>query len=246
MGLAGAAQVAKLERTRTFTGPAFQADHIIEPAALVAKLTAPTDPVAQALRLTLPAKVRNNLSADSVPDLGPETSQVLARSLNKLAQGPSLYDSERFPDKILSPETLELKDRKLSGKKLAQFNRLLLHDAFPGEISTKPKTETVWLATSRDAEKLGPEDFLATIRQYWGIENGSHQRLDCSGMEDRLRVRNPNAVTVLGLFQRFSTTLFVAWAQKQPNKRDRTYPTWQELHNGNRWRMIHQVVKPPS
>ena len=222
------------------------ADHIINPASLAAKLAAPQDQPAQALRSILPAKVRKKLFPADAADLGPGISQALARALNKLAQGPSLYDPERFPDKILSPETLELKDQALSGKKLAQFNRLLLRDAFPEEISTEPKTETVWLATSREAEKLGTEDFLATNRQYWGIENGDHQRLDCSALEDPLRVRNPNAATVLGLFHRFIITLFVAWAKKQPNQRDRTYPTWQSIHDGNRWRIIHQVVEPPS
>ena len=54
---------------------------------------------------------------------------------------------------------------------------------------------------------LGVEDFLRTNRDYWGIENGAHQRLDCSAMEDRLRVRDQNAATVLGLFHRMSLTL---------------------------------------
>ena len=246
VGLAGAQQLAKLERTRVFTGPSFVADHIINPSSLVAKLSAPQDLPTQALRSTLPAKVRKKLFTGDGADLGPGTSLALAQALNKLAKGPSLYDPNRFPDKILSPETLELKDQKLYGKKLAQFNRLLLCDAYPEELSTGPKTETVWLATSREAEKLGPEDFLENNRQYWGIENGDHQRLDCSALEDRLRVRNPNAVTVLGLFHRFSITLFVAWAKKQPNQRDRTFPTWQSLHDGNRWRMIRQVAGPPG
>ena len=222
------------------------ADHIINPSSLVAKLSAPQDLPTQALRSTLPAKVRKKLFTGDGADLEPGTSLALAQALNKLAKGPSLYDPNRFPDRVLSPETLELKDQKLHGKKLAQFNRLLLCDAFPEELSTGPKTETVWLATSREAEKLGPEDFLENNRQYWGIENGDHQRLDCSALEDRLRVRHPNAVTVLGLFHRFSISLFVAWAKKQPNQRDRTFPTWQSLHDGNRWRMIRQVAGPPG
>lgn len=246
MGLAGAEQLAKLERTRHFTGPAFVADHFLKPAALGAKLSAPQDPLAQALQASLPAKVRKKLFPADATELAPEILQALARAFNQLAQGPSLYESKRFPDSILSPETLALKGQKLTGKKSAQFNRLLLCDAFPEEISTEPKTETVWLATSRALAQLGPEEFLATHRQYWGIENGDHQRLDCSALEDRLRVRNPNAATVLGLFHRFSITLFVAWAKKQPNQRDRTYPTWQSLHDGNRWRIIRQVVDPPS
>ena len=187
MGLAGAQQLAKLQRTRTFTGPDFVADPIVNPQSLVAKLSAAQDPSTLALRSTLPAKVRKMLFGEAVGDLG--TALALAKALNKLAKGPSLYNPERFPDQILSPKTLALKDQRLKGTRLAQFNRMLLCDAFPQEISTEPKTETIWLVTSLEPEKLRAEDFLLKNRQYWGIENGAHQRLDCSALEDRLRLR---------------------------------------------------------
>lgn len=181
------------------------------------------------------------LFGEAVGDLG--TALALAKALNKLAKGPSLYNPERFPDQILSPKTLALKDQRLKGTRLAQFNRMLLCDAFPEEISTEPKTETIWLVTSLEPEKLRAEDFLLKNRQYWGIENGAHQRLDCSALEDRLRVRDTNAATVLGLFHRVSLTLFMAWAKKQPSVRDRTFPTWQALQAANRWNMIRQVAR---
>lgn len=246
MGLAGAAQLAKLQRTRTCTGPSFVADHILKPDSLAAKLSAPQDDLSKALRSTLPAKVRKTLLAADAAEVGAITSLALAQALNKLAKGPSLYDPARFPDRVLSPETLELKGRTLQGKKLAQFNRLLLRDAFPEEISTAPKTETVWLVTNREAGQLGAEDFLGTNRDYWGIENGAHQRLDCSAMEDRLRVRDHNAATVLGLFHRVSLTLFMAWAKTRRAQRERTYPTFQSEHEGNRWRMIRRVTEAPA
>lgn len=246
MGLAGAAQLAKLQRTRTYTGPSFVADHILKPDSLAAKLSAPQDDLSKALRSTLPAKVRKTLLATDAAEVGATISLALAQALNKLAKGPSLYDPARFPDQVLSPETLELKGRTLQGKKLAQFNRLLLRDAYPEEISTAPKTETLWLVTNREAGQLGVEDFLGTNRDYWGIENGAHQRLDCSAMEDRLRVRDQNAATVLGLLHRMSLTLFMAWAKTQRAQRDRTYPTFQSEHEGNRWRIIRQVTQAPA
>ena len=87
----------------------------------------------------------------------------------------------------------------------------------PKEIDTEPKPELDWLATSREPDKMGPEAFLGNNRQYWGIENGTHQRLDCSALEDRLRIHDRNAVAVLGLFHRMSISLFMAWADKQSN-----------------------------
>ena len=129
---------------------------------------------------------------------------------------------------------------------LARFNRLLLRDAYPKEIDTEPKPEIDWLATSRAPGQMGAEAFLDKNRQYWGIENGTHQRLDCSALEDRLRIHEPNAVEILGFFHRVSLSLFVAWADQQPNPRDRTYPTWQADHQANRWIMVHQVTKAPT
>ena len=65
-------------------------------------------------------------------------------------------------------------------------------------------------------------------------------------MEDRLRVRDQNAATALGLFHRMSLTLFMAWAKKQPAQRDRTYPTFQSEHEANRWRIIRPVTQAPG
>jgi hypothetical protein len=244
MGLAGAQQLAQVQRTRTFTGPSFVADHIRNPAWLAAQLAAPPDALTQSLQKALPAHVRKQLLTEKAEGL----PAALARGLNKLAKGPSLYDPVRFPQTVLSPQTRSFRDQnpQLKGKKLAQFNRLLLGDAYPEAISTEPQTEFDWLATSREPAKLGAEAFLGTNRQYWGIENGTHQRLDCSALEDRLRIQDPNAVAILGLLHRMSISLFVAWAKQQRNQRDRTYPTWQSTHEANRWIMIQQVTRAPA
>jgi predicted transposase YbfD/YdcC len=60
------------------------------------------------------------------------------------------------------------------------------------------KLEVEYLVSSRAARELSPEAFLNTDRDDWGVENGLHQRLDCSGFEDRLRVRHKGAVHILG------------------------------------------------
>lgn len=248
IGLAGIQQLAQVQRTRTGRGSSFVADNIRDPATLAAKLASPADSLSKSLRAALLPKVRKKLSPENGAELEHGVAAGLVRGLNKLAKGPSLYDPVRFPEDVLSPETRAFRDEnpKLKGEKLAQFNRLLLHDAYPQEISTEPTTEIDWLATSREPAKMGAEELLMTNRQYWGIENGSHQRLDCSAFEDRLRVRDPNAVAVLGLLHRMSLSLFKAWTQTQSNQRDRTYPTWQDRHAANRWIMIRQVTEAPT
>lgn len=243
LGLAGAQQLALVQRTRSCPGSAFVAENLSNPAALAAKLASPTDELAKSLRAALPAKLRHQLSVPNGAELDKAVPAALVRALNKVAKGPGLYDPVRFPDSILSDQTKEFRDQNPTpkGGRLARLNRLLLRDAYPKEIDTEPKPEVDWLATSRELGQI-----LGNNRQYWGIENGTHQRLDCSALEDRLRIHDPNAVEILGFFHRVSISLFVAWALKQPNPRDRTYPTWQADHQANRWMIIHQVTRAPT
>jgi hypothetical protein len=102
-----------------------------------------------------------------------------------------------------------------------------------------------YLVTSRDVGQLSAEPLLNLDRDYWGVESGLHQRLDCSGFEDRLRVHHKGAVHILGLFSRVGVALFVRWAKKQRLVRERTYPKWREWNSGHRWHMIDQVTRPP-
>ncbi len=56
------------------------------------------------------------------------------------------------------------------------------------------KDETVGLITDLTPEQLHPEQWLKANPRVWGIENGTHQRLDVSLTEDRCRVRSTNAL----------------------------------------------------
>jgi hypothetical protein len=107
------------------------------------------------------------------------------------------------------------------------------------------KTEVEYLVSSRSAEALPAEQFLKLDQDYWGIESGLHQRLDCSGFEDRVRVRHKGALHIIGLFSRVGVALFLRWAQKQRVVRERTYPWWREWNSGHRWHMVNQVIQPP-
>ena len=83
------------------------------------------------------------------------------------------------------------------------------------------KPETVHLITSRPASQLNATQWLNAIRTYWGIEGGLHQRLDASLNEDLCRVRNRNAVWVLGMLRRLAVSLFAEWRSRDA-KRHRT------------------------
>jgi len=108
------------------------------------------------------------------------------------------------------------------------------------------KLEVEYLVTSRPVGQLPPEELLHHDRNYWGVESGLHQRLDCSGFEDRVRVRHKGAVHILGLFARVGVALYVRWAPKQRKVRERTFPWWREWNSGHRWHMIWQIIKAPD
>lgn len=105
--------------------------------------------------------------------------------------------------------------------------------------------EIEYLVTSRARVDLPSESFLNLDRDYWGVESGLHQRLDCSAFEDRMRVRHKGVVHILGLFSRIGVALFIRWAGQRSLVRERTYPWWREWNAGHRWHIIRQVTEPP-
>jgi predicted transposase YbfD/YdcC len=97
---------------------------------------------------------------------------------------------------------------------------MLMQRTDPGK---DPKTDgIVFLLSNR--EDLNAEQLLGFKRQYWDIENGAHQRLDGSRLqEDKSRVRNRNAATNLGLFRRTALSLGRHWIAAQPDARKATF-----------------------
>ena len=95
----------------------------------------------------------------------------------------------------------------------------------------KHKPETVHLLTSRPPQRLNATQWLQATREYWGVEGGLHQRLDASLNEDQCRVRDRNAVGVLGMFRRLAVSLFAEWRSRDA-KRKRATMTDLQSHMG--------------
>jgi len=81
------------------------------------------------------------------------------------------------------------------------------------------KDETVGLITDLSPQELPAQAWLRANRQAWGIENGTHQRLDVSLNDDRCRVRNPNGLWILGMLRRVAISLYTHWRERQPRPR---------------------------
>lgn len=78
------------------------------------------------------------------------------------------------------------------------------------------KDETVGLITDLSPQELPAHAWLQANRQAWGIENGTHQRLDVSLNDDRCRVRNTNGLWILGMLRRAAISLYTHWRERQP------------------------------
>ena len=91
----------------------------------------------------------------------------------------------------------------------------------------KHQPETVHLLTSRPAELMNATQWLQATREYWGVEGGLNQRLDASTNEDQCRVRNRNAVWVLGMFRRLAVSLFAEWRSRNPKRQSASMTDFQ-------------------
>lgn len=108
-------------------------------------------------------------------------------------------------------------------------------------IGTKGTLRRTWLVSSLSPQPLSAQAWLAVERQRWGIENRTHYPLDVSLQEDQCRVRQPNAVAILGLFQRIGLALHHPWAKQRP-AREATTRDWVSEHLGNRWLVLRKIT----
>ena len=90
------------------------------------------------------------------------------------------------------------------------------------------KDETVGLITDLSTEELSPLQWLQANRQGWGIENGTHQRLDVSLNDDRCRVRGANGLWILGMVRRLVISLYMEWRERQAKPHHQSLTDFQD------------------
>ncbi len=73
--------------------------------------------------------------------------------------------------------------------------------------------EVVYGLTALTAQEAGPEQLLAWMRDYWGIENGLHYRRDVTLHEDATRLLAPRLAEAMALFNNLviGLTLHQGW-----------------------------------
>jgi hypothetical protein len=91
------------------------------------------------------------------------------------------------------------------------------------------KDELVSLVTSAKPKQLPAVKWLKLNRYAWGIENGTHQRLDVSHNDDRCRIQSSKGIWLMGMFRRLSNSLFMEWRSRQPKPEYQTTTDFQTV-----------------
>lgn len=132
-------------------------------------------------------------------------------------------------------QTVERNRGRLEARALVGFAASAEAVGFPGvaqaarltrfvdrQKSQAEEVELEWLISSRPATALSVKQMLAADRDYWGIENGLHLRLDVTAGEDRSRVRHRRATLNLAMIRRATISVAIHWMQRCSNKRHAT------------------------
>lgn len=105
------------------------------------------------------------------------------------------------------------------------------------------KDELVSLIASVEPDALNAQRWLKLNRQAWGIESGTHQRLDVSHNDDRCRIRSDNGLWIMGMFRRLSNSLFMEWRSRQANPEYKTTTDFQAvMSEDHRRRAVRTVL----
>jgi hypothetical protein len=100
----------------------------------------------------------------------------------------------------------------------------------------------VGLITNLTPDQLLAAQWLKTNRMAWGIENGTHQRLDVSLNEDRCRVRSTNALWILGMLRRLVISLFMHWRARRSKPQHQSLTDFQAALGENNLAMAMTFV----
>ncbi len=140
------------EKKLLFAGAStFAADDITNLASFARKLTSGQDPVSAFVADHLDPAARSLLAAYQETNADPDELQsVLARNLNVIIAGPSIYTPGRFQSVRLGPKTEELLKTQPQGQDLMRLNQELLQDAYPNEIIPRPGQSLLYAAIVAD------------------------------------------------------------------------------------------------
>ncbi len=113
-------------------------EQVKDQQALVLKLQNGADPLSRYIWSQFPT---NSWEALTKPKSAAEQREKLVGELNRVLVVTSLYDTNRFAGVKLSPKTQAVLAENPAGQRRILLNRLLLADAYPGELAQSPAVE---------------------------------------------------------------------------------------------------------
>lgn len=113
-----------------------------------------------------------------------------------------------------------------------------------GKDKGKRSLETVLYVSSLEMDPSRAGQLLALIREYWDIEGGPHQRLDVTAGEDSSRVRERNAILILGILRRSIMGIYYDWRRRRKNQRQSTLRDFYDSMNAFNHRLAFSKLRP--
>lgn len=115
-----------------------------------------------------------------------------------------------------------------------------------GKHKGRRSIERVVYVCSIEPDPARGAELLERIRRYWDIEGGLHQRLDVSAGEDSSRVRNRNALLVLGILRRGAMGIYYQWRRRRKNLRQSTLKDFHDSMNKFNHRLAFATITARS
>ena len=145
-----------LDRTRIdFDSAGFEAGDITDLKSLAAKLAAKSDAVSAFLREQMDKTTTAALLGYKGTEAeGTNLQALLAKALNTIVAGPSIYEDARFAGVKLRPEAFWLLGGNLQDGGVARFNRVLLEDAYPMELRRNEAATLTFERRRKEAAKF--------------------------------------------------------------------------------------------
>jgi predicted RND superfamily exporter protein len=133
------------------TASTFAADDITNLPVLVGKLTAKQDPVSTFVGDHLDLAARSQMASYQCGKQNEDELQAaLAKDFNRIIAGPLIFSPDRFRAVSLKPATAQLLRSRPQGEDLMRLNKMLLQDAFPGEVLEHPGQSLLYAAVVAD------------------------------------------------------------------------------------------------
>lgn len=143
------------------SSPLFSIFDLLNPSGWVALLRKADTSISRYLKDQFSPDVAAQVEGYDIANQVPAVFQEgLVEVLNRLVDGPCVYDAERFEGIKLSEEVIRLYEEKPKGRGLMYLNRMFLEDAYPRHLKARRVRETPYSlqqlkqSVSRDIEAL--------------------------------------------------------------------------------------------